>query len=83
LAVCWLIVDPPRMRPPDALRFIASSIAVKLKPWCEQKVLSSAAIEARTMSRSIWSIGIQSRVAPRPATISPIIVKVIGGLMNR
>ena len=44
---------------------------------------SSAAIAARTMSRSIWPIGIQSRVAPRPAMTSPSIVAVVGGGTNR
>ena len=33
LAVCWLIVEPPRMtRPPAALRRIAASIASASKP---------------------------------------------------
>src|SRR6185503_13587615 len=50
---------------------------------CEQNLLSSAAIEARTMSRSIRLIGIQSRVAPRPAKTSPSMVKVIGGFTKR
>jgi hypothetical protein len=36
---------------------------------------------ARTISRSIWPMGIQSRLAPRPASSSPIIVTVIGGFM--
>ena len=66
MAVCWLIVEPPRIRPPEALRFIASSIASKSKPLCWQNLLSSAPIAARTMSRSISSRLIQSfEAAPR------------------
>jgi len=46
-------------------------------------LLSSPAIAARTISRSIRSIGIQSRLAPRPAMRSPAMVAVSGGLMKR
>ena len=60
-AVCWLIVEPPRITdPPWALRRIASSIACRSKPSCAQNLLSSPAIAARTMSRSIRSIGTQT-----------------------
>jgi monofunctional biosynthetic peptidoglycan transglycosylase len=40
-------------------------------------------IAARTMSRSISSRLIQSRVAPRPAAMSPSIVAVVGGGTKR
>ena len=58
-------------------------MALKSKPLWLQNFPSSAAIAARTISRSIRSIPIHCRSAPRPATRSDTIVAVIGGLTNR
>jgi hypothetical protein len=65
---------------PAALLRIAAAIASVSKPWCAQNLLSSAAITARTMLRSIRSIGIHSRVAPLPSNSW---VSVRGGAAKR
>ena len=66
-----------------ALRRIAASIASWSKPLCEQNLLSSPAIAARAMSRSIRSMLIQSRGDAAAGSRSPIWVKVIGGFTKR
>ena len=76
------MVDPPRIRPPLALRAIAFLIASTSKPRCEQKFESSPPMAARAMSGSIEPIDRQRLTMPRPATASPIIVTVIGGGTN-
>src|SRR3546814_10663021 len=57
LAVCWLIVEPPRSLRPCRLRSTALPIASRSKPQWLQKREFSAAIAARAMSRSIAGSG--------------------------
>ena len=48
LAVCWLMVEPPRIRPPRSLDFRARSMAFMSNPRWAQNVESSEAITAWT-----------------------------------
>ena len=70
------MVDPPRIRPPCALRLIAFWIASVSKPLWLQNFPSSAAITARTILGDMSLKLVQSLVMPFS---SRIMVTVTGG----